>query len=137
MSDAQAVDALRECPFCGEQLICASEYHEGWHEISCPTCGAEIGNESLQEAIRMWNRRTPAPLSAQSVANRHAYDHVPTVDEYTRNILESMVDDWLRRYEPGAMEWSDAQVIRAWLDNYSGTFYADAHRTTARGEGGL
>lgn len=67
-------DALRPCPFCGDEAICIGA--RVFHDIKCPGCGTLSGTKEYKaEAIAAWNRRTPEPMT--SVIHWVRYDSTP------------------------------------------------------------
>lgn len=49
---------LLPCPFCGSTHIVVEEY-EGMYCVACVECNSRTGLYDKQEAIILWNTRTP------------------------------------------------------------------------------
>lgn len=65
-------DELLPCPCCGSVHVCKDSTYSDWCEISCPTCGLEIGEKQEADAIANWNRRTPSMPTQRNYAEAFA-----------------------------------------------------------------
>ena len=57
-------DALKACPFCGddeELRVCQPLYLSGYWAVHCGCCGGEMQSESRAGAVADWNTRTDPP----------------------------------------------------------------------------
>lgn len=94
----------------------------------CDAC--KLGRDSIDAALAFVREQRRVPTAPQVAPT-------PQADANEREIIEGMADDWLERHEPGSDEWAQAQVIRAWLDNYSGTMYAERTPVAATPQGAI
>lgn len=55
-------EKLKPCPFCGSEKIVTCAYLGGVHDVRCLQCYATFVEDSEQECIEKWNRRTIQPM---------------------------------------------------------------------------
>ena len=53
-------ETLKRCPFCGGRAE-RGIYGSDWMIVHCrrAACGATVGGVTLDEAVALWNKRTP------------------------------------------------------------------------------
>jgi len=65
-------DALKACPICGGENLYISrddEYNDVTYEVGCRDCQVSISRDLRDHATRVWNTRTPPPVSLDEVAD--------------------------------------------------------------------
>lgn len=104
-------DALKPCPFCGDEPRTISA--PGWHEVICD-CGVmfEVDVETLAEAIAAWNRRECAE-TGQGDTELQGSGWI-SVDERLPRIEETVM-----------VALSDGAVFSSWLEKEPVSYDAD------------
>lgn len=123
-SDAQGLDALLKCPFCGGEAE-VLDNDKTWKALQCRACDFVIERYApIQNAIAAWNRRTPPAtlsptLSAQSVATCEECRSAIDGDPYVIKVWESIGE---KQY------WHSRCFVLSHIA-------LAHHRTSAQGEG--